>query len=119
MNQLEKARRVLRHKIRREPTVRELADRTDLPVAKVQLLLSARTTPSSLDMPMGDDTPLEAFLKLEAPRPKIWLSRAICSLKSDAIWRSCSSESARLSASVMESARTASTRSKRSVAASL
>lgn len=70
LNQLEKARRVLRDELRREPTVRELADRMEMPAHKVQFLLRARTTPYSLDMPVGDDTPLGAFLKLEAPTPE-------------------------------------------------
>ncbi len=70
LNQLEKARRVLRDELRREPTTRELADRVEMPVDKVQFLLRARTTPFSLDMPIGEETPLGDFLKLDAPTPE-------------------------------------------------
>jgi RNA polymerase primary sigma factor len=70
LNQLEKGRRALRDELRREPTVRELADRVDLPLDKVQFLLRSRTAPYSLDMPVADDTPLGAFLTLEAPSPE-------------------------------------------------
>jgi RNA polymerase primary sigma factor len=70
LNQLEKARRALRDELRREPTVRELAERVELPVDKVQFLLRSRTTPYSLDMLVGDETPLGAFLEFEAPSPE-------------------------------------------------
>ena len=70
LNRLEKARRVLSDQLRREPTVRELADRVELPVDKVQFLLRAKKTPYSLDMQVGEETPLGAFLKLDAPSPE-------------------------------------------------
>jgi RNA polymerase primary sigma factor len=70
LNQLERARRALRDELRREPTVRELADRVELPVDKVQFLLKARTTPYSLETPVGDETPLGAFLEVEGPSPE-------------------------------------------------
>ncbi len=67
---LEKARRALHDELRREPTIRELADRVNLPVNKVQFLLRAKQIPASLEMPMGDETPLGALLSLEAPSPE-------------------------------------------------
>ena len=70
LNQIEKARRALRDELRREPTTRELADRVELPVAKVQLLLRSKTLPYSLETPMGDETPLGSMLELEAPSPE-------------------------------------------------
>jgi RNA polymerase primary sigma factor len=42
-----------------------------MPAGKVQKLLSVRAQPSSLDMPVGDETtPLGAFLKVDAPSPE-------------------------------------------------
>jgi RNA polymerase primary sigma factor len=70
LNQIEKARRALGDELRREPTVRELADRVDMPPGKVQFLLRARKRPYSLEMPVADETPLGAFLELEAPTPE-------------------------------------------------
>jgi RNA polymerase primary sigma factor len=73
LNQLEKTRRVLWAELGREPTVRELADRAEMPVDKVQHLFRARITPYSLDMPIGPggaETPLGGLLKLEAPTPE-------------------------------------------------
>jgi RNA polymerase primary sigma factor len=73
LNQIEKARRALRDELRREPTVRELADRVEMPPDKVQFLLRAKTTPYSLEMPvgpLGGDTSLGAVLELEAPSPE-------------------------------------------------
>jgi RNA polymerase primary sigma factor len=70
LNQLEAARRKLREELRREPTVHELADRIELPPDKVQRLLRAKPTPFSLDAPVGDDTPLGALLRLDAPTPE-------------------------------------------------
>jgi RNA polymerase primary sigma factor len=70
LNQLDKARRVLRDELRREPTIRELADHVEMPVDKVQFLLRARTTPYSLEMLVGEETPLGALLKLDAPTPE-------------------------------------------------
>jgi RNA polymerase primary sigma factor len=70
LNQIERARRMLRDELRREPTVRELADRVELPADKVQFLLRARPTPYSLDMPVGDQTPLGAVLQGEGPSPE-------------------------------------------------
>ena len=81
LHQLDKARRALREELRREPTLRELADRVEMPADKVQFLLKAKHTPYSLDMPVGDETPLGAFVKLEAPTPEeLTLAR-------DAQWR--------------------------------
>ncbi len=70
LNQIEKARRALRDELGREPTVRELADRVDIPTDKVQFLLRAKTKPYSLETPVGEETPLSACLELEAPTPE-------------------------------------------------
>ena len=70
LNQIEKGRRALRDELRREPTTRELADRVELPIAKVQMLLRSKSVPYSLETPMGDETPLGATLELEAPSPE-------------------------------------------------
>ena len=70
LNQLEKARGVLRDELRREPTLRELADRAEIPVDKVRFLLRVQKTPYSLEMLVGDETPLGAMLELEAPSPE-------------------------------------------------
>jgi RNA polymerase primary sigma factor len=70
VHQIEKARRALRDELQREPTVRELAARVDLPHDKVQFLLRASLTPYSLDIPLGDETPLGALLELEGPTPE-------------------------------------------------
>jgi RNA polymerase primary sigma factor len=39
----------------REPTLEEIAEAVDLPVAKVEIALAARREPLSLEMPVGDD----------------------------------------------------------------
>jgi RNA polymerase primary sigma factor len=39
----------------REPTLEEIAEAVDLPVAKVEVALAARREPLSLEMPVGDD----------------------------------------------------------------
>jgi RNA polymerase primary sigma factor len=70
LNQIEGARRALREELGREPTVRELADRVDIPIDKLQFLLRAKTKPYSLETPVGEETPLGAFLELEAPTPE-------------------------------------------------
>ena len=70
LNQLDKARRALRADLRREPTVRELADRIEMPADKVQFLLKAKQTPYSLETPVGDETVLGAFMTLDAPTPE-------------------------------------------------
>jgi RNA polymerase primary sigma factor len=70
LNQIEKARRALREELHREPTVRELGDRAELPPDKVEFLQRARALPYSLDTLVGEETPLGAFLELEAPTPE-------------------------------------------------
>ena len=39
----------------REPTLEEIAEAVDLPVAKVEVALASRREPLSLEMPVGDD----------------------------------------------------------------
>ncbi|MGE5246122.1 MAG: RNA polymerase sigma factor RpoD/SigA [Betaproteobacteria bacterium] len=70
LSQIDKARRALRDELRREPTVREVADRADIVPDKVEFLLRARAEPYSLDMPVGEETPLADFLTLEGPSPE-------------------------------------------------
>jgi RNA polymerase sigma factor (sigma-70 family) len=55
LGKIERERRQIRKSESREPTERELADRTQIPIEKVRLLIEAARVPSSLDVPMGDD----------------------------------------------------------------
>ncbi|MCU1382422.1 MAG: polymerase sigma factor [Acidobacteria bacterium] len=55
LGKIERERRQIRKAESREPTERELADRTQIPIEKVRLLIEASRLPSSLDVPMGDD----------------------------------------------------------------
>jgi RNA polymerase primary sigma factor len=70
LNQIGAARVALRDELRREPTAHELADRTELPLDKVEFLLRARAHPYSLEMPVGEELSLGALLELEAPTPE-------------------------------------------------
>jgi RNA polymerase primary sigma factor len=70
LKELEKARRALREELGREPTVPELAERADLPIEKIRLLLRVSATPYSLDTLIADDMPLGAVLRLDAPTPE-------------------------------------------------
>jgi RNA polymerase primary sigma factor len=54
LNRLNRDRRALAHELGRDPTPRELADRMQVPVGKVQLLLEAVRQPSSLETPVGE-----------------------------------------------------------------
>ena len=47
-------RRALTESLGRAPTPQELAERLDLPVGKVELLLEAGRQPTSLETPVGD-----------------------------------------------------------------
>jgi RNA polymerase primary sigma factor len=67
---IDAAQRVLRHELRRDPTLHELGDRVDLPAEKVGRLLAAPVPTASLDAPVGDGTPLGALLAFEAPSPE-------------------------------------------------
>ena len=55
LGKIERERRQIRKTESREPTERELADRTQMPIEKVRLLIEASRLPSSLDVPMGED----------------------------------------------------------------
>jgi RNA polymerase primary sigma factor len=56
LNRLNRERRALTTEFGRAPTVRELADRLQIPAAKVRLLLEAARTPTSLDAPLGEES---------------------------------------------------------------
>ncbi len=70
LREIEKARRALREELGREPTVHEIGARAELAPDKVEFLLRSAAAPSSLDMPLGDETPLGAILPLDAPGPE-------------------------------------------------
>jgi RNA polymerase primary sigma factor len=70
LNQLLRAQARLREELNRNPTSYELADRLELPVAKVESLLRAQSTPFSLDLPLGEDLSLGDTLKFEGPSPE-------------------------------------------------
>ena len=55
LNRLTRERRTLATELDREPTPEELAVRMELPVGKVQLLLEAARSPTSLEAPVGED----------------------------------------------------------------
>jgi RNA polymerase primary sigma factor len=55
LNRLEKERKAHRTEHGREPRPDELAERMNLPVSKVRLLLDAQKTPYSLEMKIGED----------------------------------------------------------------
>jgi RNA polymerase primary sigma factor len=55
LNRLTRDRRTLAAELGREPRPEELAQRMQLPVGKVQLLLEAARSPASLEAPVGED----------------------------------------------------------------
>jgi RNA polymerase primary sigma factor len=55
LNRLTRERRTLATELDREPTPEELAARMELPLGKVQLLLEAAKSPTSLEAPVGED----------------------------------------------------------------
>jgi RNA polymerase primary sigma factor len=55
LNRLTRERRTLAADLDRDPTPEELAARMELPVGKVQLLLEASKSPTSLEAPVGED----------------------------------------------------------------
>ena len=55
LNRLTRERRTLATELDRDPTPEELAERMELPVGKVQLLLEASKSPTSLEAPVGED----------------------------------------------------------------
>jgi RNA polymerase sigma factor (sigma-70 family) len=56
LNRLNRERRTLAAELGRTPTIRELADRLQVPTPKVRLLLEAARTPTSLDAPLGEES---------------------------------------------------------------
>jgi len=65
INQLEKERKAFRTALNIEPTAYELAERLEMPVEKVRLLMDAQKTPSSLDVRVGEDDALELSALVE------------------------------------------------------
>ena len=65
INQLEKERKAFRTALNIEPTAYELAERLNMPVDKVRLLMDAQKTPSSLDVRVGEDDALELSALVE------------------------------------------------------
>jgi RNA polymerase primary sigma factor len=55
LNRLTRERRTLSSELGRDPRPEELAERMQLPVGKVQLLLEAAKSPTSLEAPVGED----------------------------------------------------------------
>ncbi|MGH9309438.1 MAG: sigma-70 family RNA polymerase sigma factor [Vicinamibacterales bacterium] len=55
LNRLTRERRTLAAKLGRDPRPEELAEKLELPVGKVQLLLEASRSPASLEAPVGED----------------------------------------------------------------
>ena len=55
LNRLEKERKSLRTERGRDPSPDEIADRLNMPVSKVRMLLDAQKTPYSLEMKVGED----------------------------------------------------------------
>ena len=55
LNKLGREARNLARELDREPTPEELAQRTGIPIGKIQLLLEAARHPTSLDAPVGED----------------------------------------------------------------
>ena len=55
LNRLTRERRTLAAELGRDPRPEELAERMELPVGKVQLLLEAARSPASLEAPVGTD----------------------------------------------------------------
>jgi RNA polymerase primary sigma factor len=55
LNRLTRERRTLATELGRDPRPEELAERMQLPLGKVQLLLEASKSPASLEAPVGED----------------------------------------------------------------
>jgi len=60
LNRLNRERRAMAAELGRDPQPRELAERMNVPLGKVELLLESARLPTSLDAPLsgGEDTPL-------------------------------------------------------------
>jgi RNA polymerase primary sigma factor len=59
ISKMKRASHVLSEKLGRDPTDQELADKLDMPVAKVAQLRTISVRPASLDAPIGDDDATE------------------------------------------------------------
>jgi len=71
LRRLEKTKRALIVELHREPTSRELAERMEVPVEKVALLLQARRTPAPLDTPTSDAVELGTLIQVvDRPSPE-------------------------------------------------
>jgi RNA polymerase primary sigma factor len=82
LNRLSRARQTMGDELGREPSASELADRLELPVGKVDLLLRSLMTPYSLEAPVGEGTELGALIQdTRATSPE----EAV--LKSDMAWQ--------------------------------
>jgi RNA polymerase primary sigma factor len=55
LNKLTRTRTQLAAELRRDPSPKELAERLEMPVGKVRLLLEAARTPTSLESPIGTE----------------------------------------------------------------
>jgi RNA polymerase primary sigma factor len=55
LNRLTRERRTLAAQLGRDPSPEELSERMELPLGKVQLLLEASKSPTSLEAPVGED----------------------------------------------------------------
>jgi RNA polymerase primary sigma factor len=55
MNKLVRAQRYLVQKLGREPTPEEIAEKMDMPIEKVQMVLKIAKEPISLESPIGED----------------------------------------------------------------
>jgi RNA polymerase primary sigma factor len=67
---LARVNRGLRQELGREPSVEEIAQRSELPATKVQRILEASNKPLSLETPVGEDSVLGEFLPDEwSPAP--------------------------------------------------
>lgn len=64
MNKINKVTRFLVQELGREPYPHEIAEKTDIPLAKINTLLKISKEPVSLDMPIGDeDSQLMDFIE--------------------------------------------------------
>jgi RNA polymerase primary sigma factor len=70
LGQIEKMRRKLHEDLGRQPTVREIADRVEMPPDKVDFLMRSGRTPYSLEQPLAEDLSLGEVLKTDAPSPE-------------------------------------------------
>jgi RNA polymerase primary sigma factor len=73
LNRLNRERRAMAVELGRDAQPRELADRMQLPLGKVELLLESARLPTSLDAPLGggEDTPLGHVVRdAAAPSPE-------------------------------------------------